>query len=288
MPHFWKTVAISLVECSSYALSRLSLDEQLTLGRQLGHRRGAKTTENLLPFLKEFLNMHDGITNRLEVNGEFRIIEATSHLGFNTIFDVGANKGRWSLHCLEHHKDAYIHSFEIVPSTFDLLEKGLAGVDRVKLNSAGLSGSKDKINVYYCPTDNQISSTLDFGVHLETCVGQVIRGDDYCLEHNIETIDFLKIDVDGAESQVLFGFEPLLETQKIRLIQFEYNAGAIVSKFLLRDFYRYLTKYGYVLGKLYPDGVKFMDYDLSHEDFKGPNYVACLKSDRGILEAISL
>jgi hypothetical protein len=39
------------------------------------------------------------------------------------------------------------------------------------------------------------------------------------------------------------------------------------------------------VGKIYPDYVDFRDYDLSDEDFLGPNYLACRVGD-GALERL--
>lgn len=117
---------------------------------------------------------------------------------------------------------------------------------------------------------------------------EVIVGAEYAKKHGLKTIDFMKVDTEGAESTVLKGFEPLLDKQQVRLVLFEYNRGALMSRFLLADFYDFFTSKGYVLGKLTPNGVIFRDYDFAHEDFNGPNYVACLKSEKELIEAISL
>ena len=83
------------------------------------------------------------------------------------------------------------------------------------------------------------------------------------------------------------GFEPMISEKRIRLIQFEYNRGAIIGDFLLKHAYQFFRPRGYRLGKLTPGGVQFHDYELAHEDFLGPNYIACRDDDAELIRHIS-
>ncbi len=96
------------------------------------------------------------------------------------------------------------------------------------------------------------------------------------------TVDFLKLDVEGAEHLVLEGLENQLREQRVRFVQFEYGRVNILTHFLLRDFYQLFAKHGYVVGKIYPDHVDFREYDLNDEDFVGPNYLACRAGDEAL------
>lgn len=71
-----------------------------------------------------------------------------------------------------------------------------------------------------------------------------MRGDELLAREGIREIDFLKIDVEGAEHLVLRGLEGLLRERRVRFVQFEY-------------------------GKIYPDHVEIRDYELGDEDFMG-------------------
>ena len=63
--------------------------------------------------------------------------------------------------------------------------------------------------------------------------------------------------------------------------------SAIYPRFLLRDFYRFFTEHGFRVGKLYPEGVAFRDYELRHEDFRGPNYVAVRRERDDVVAALT-
>jgi hypothetical protein len=80
--------------------------------------------------------------------------------------------------------------------------------------------------------------------------------------------------VEGAEHLVLEGLADLLREQRARFVPFEYGRVNILTHFLLRDFYEPFGSHGYLVGKIYPDYVDFREYELSDEDFLGPNYLA--------------
>jgi hypothetical protein len=114
----------------------------------------------------------------------------------------------------------------------------------------------------------------------------MVDGDNYCKSRKVDSIDFLKIDTEGHEYQVLLGFKEMLTNKKIRIIQFEYGYANVLTKDLLVDFYRLLGPLGYSIGKLSPDGVDFKTYGLLDEDFKGPNYVAVLNEHVEVISEI--
>lgn len=121
----------------------------------------------------------------------------------------------------------------------------------------------------------------------EFLIAEVYEGEEYCKNTNIENIDFLKIDVEGAENYVLEGFKNFLQQGKIKVIQFEYGYTHGDAKFLMKDFYKMLQEYGYIIGPLKPTGVLFMDFSYPLNDFNsGPNYVAVHKSQIEIIRAI--
>jgi hypothetical protein len=114
----------------------------------------------------------------------------------------------------------------------------------------------------------------------------VQTGDDYVSAEGLSRIDFLKIDVEGAEHLVLEGFEKTFSREAIDLVQFEYGKVSILTHFLLLDYYRLFESKGFVVGKLFPDGVDFRPYSLDHEDFIGPNFVACRKARTDLIDAL--
>jgi methyltransferase FkbM-like protein len=96
-----------------------------------------------------------------------------------------------------------------------------------------------------------------------------MRGDEFLAREGIVEVDFLKLDVEGAEHLVLRGFDRLLRERRVRFVQFEYGRVNILTRFLLKDFHQLFAAHGYLVGKIYPDHVDIRDYDLGDEDFLG-------------------
>jgi FkbM family methyltransferase len=214
-----------------------------------------------------------------EANGEYFLLRQSPDI--RIAFDVGANRGDWAIACATRCKAATVHAFELVPSTFETLQTKIAGHANIIANPFGLSDSAGEVDVQVHPDPNEsyLSSMLPGGalIHKSPFVtrrGRVETGDDYCRTHGIERIDFLKIDVEGAEGHVLRGFKTMLAENRIAVIQFEYGQANIFSRFMLYDAYEMLTKLGYAVGKLFPRGVRFRAWQPEDEDYLGPNYVA--------------
>jgi hypothetical protein len=98
-----------------------------------------------------------------------------------------------------------------------------------------------------------------------------------CEQHAPDAIDFLKIDVEGAEHRVLEGAAETLARRRIKVLQFEYGAFSIDTRFLLKDFFAVLGGQ-FCIGKIYPTYVDFGDYDWRCEDFRFANYL-CISRD---------
>jgi hypothetical protein len=74
---------------------------------------------------------------------------------------------------------------------------------------------------------------------------------------------------------VLQGFAESFARGAIDMVQFEYGPLNLTTRKLLADFDAFFTEKGFVVGKIYPEGVAFTSYEPADEDFVGPNYLAC-------------
>jgi FkbM family methyltransferase len=257
--------------------------------RKFARNRQSRLAQYLNGLAVEFHLNFENWNYRFSSNGEARVIECLSAgCGIETIFDVGANEGTWSLLAASKFPQATIHAFELSPPVAAKLLDNVAAEPRIVANARGMSDANKEIEFFYTPDWNTLSSgvAVTGNTAIEKMRGQVIRGADYCREKNIPRIDFLKMDVEGMEDSVLRGFGELLERQAIRVIQFEYGRVNIESHFLLKDFYTLLTAHGFALGKIYPQQVLFKDYEYTDEDFLGPNYLAVLRSETALIERL--
>jgi FkbM family methyltransferase len=210
-------------------------------------------------------------------NGERFVLRRLREAKFTLAIDVGANLGDWSCEALELWPYCRIHAFEVAPRTYDELNRRILSSpdrERISLHGVGLSERAGTETMYYFPDCPQLTCdiqrhgsyrSIPFEARMTTL-------DEFCIEHRVETIDFLKIDVEGAEHRVLKGFKRYLECSKVSCIQLEYGAFSIQTRFLLKDYYDLLSKY-FFIGKIFPNEVAFEDYDWRAEDFRFSNYL---------------
>jgi hypothetical protein len=193
-----------------------------------------------------------------------------------TVLDVGSNIGEWTRMTREFNPAAEIHTFEIVPDTYRKLLANIPIDDKIVPNGFGLSDKPGTIDIKYCTTFDAVSTYLtELAVeNFEWRTGIAITGDQYAHSRRLDRINFLKLDVEGAEGLVLAGFKETIESNRVGIIQFEYGFANVLSRFLLVDAYRLLAPLGYQIGLLGPTGIEFRDYILTHETFVAPNYVA--------------
>jgi FkbM family methyltransferase len=218
----------------------------------------------------------------LAVNGELALIRRLAPAGVTTVIDVGAHLGDWSLAALAAWRRATVHAFEVAPPTCDRLKQRIdaAGfAPRVVVNCVGLSDTAGIRQMYYFPEHPNL--TCDQPRHTQfrasSFTGTFTTGDAYAQQPPLGDIDFVKIDVEGAESLVLEGFRDTIAAGRLHCIQFEYGAFSIQTRVLLADYYQRLAP-NYWIGKIYPTYVDFRDYDWRMESFRFCNFLCVSRS----------
>lgn len=263
-------------------------------GRWLARHRQNRYVDKFRRIIFQLHQQIENLNYQFGSNGESWVIKtiASDH-DTRMIFDVGANVGNWTKMALREFPGAYVHSFEVVPSTYKQLQEKASGNKAVTLNNLGLSDNKGSIEVFYDEHHHAIATSVpEFSEHFHgyrpiRATLPVLTGDEYCRSKGITHIDFLKIDVEGHEPNVLKGFKDMLAAGAIDIIQFEYGYINIDTKFLLKDFHVFLESFGMKLGKIYPTYVHFREYKHFHEDFFGPNYLAVRADLKGLVKRLS-
>ena len=133
-----------------------------------------------------------------------RIIEAVVHRG-DVCLDVGANFGWYTtrLHQLCGPEGA-VHAFEPVPQTFAILEKNIALIeksDNIHINNVALGDVPGKVEMHiFAGLPNGHSSISAMGREdYATVESPLITLDSYMEEKLLERVDFVKVDIEGAE-----------------------------------------------------------------------------------------
>ncbi|MCE2725700.1 MAG: FkbM family methyltransferase [Planctomycetaceae bacterium] len=201
-----------------------------------------------------------------------------------TVFDVGANIGDWTKLALQAIPGVTIHAFELSEATRAAFRRNITALN-VLLVDAPLGSDDGHVQFKDFGDSSGLNTIVTQTTHhdwrapkLRECIA--MRGDTYCKEHGVNKIDLMKVDVEGYESAVLEGFGKMLKPDTIRCIQFEYGYGNGDLHWLMKDFNDYLHARGYIVGKLWHDGVSFAPFDYAWNNFdSGPNYVAVGRDD---------
>jgi FkbM family methyltransferase len=123
------------------------------------------------------------------------------------VFDCGANIGSFSALALS--KGSEVHAFEPIPETFSLLNYHLRHYPNSKLylNNVGLSNQKGMVD-FYIRENSGGNSYINFknkGHLKKTTKCMITTLDDYVYEKNLLKVDFIKVDIEGAERDMLMG-----------------------------------------------------------------------------------
>jgi FkbM family methyltransferase len=150
------------------------------------------------------------------------------------IFDVGANVGELTLLFSRFAYKGKVHSFEPSSSAFQKLETICRAANRSNVinNNLALSDKKGSLCLYiygeeYLSFNSQADRPFkDYGLDIKPIKTETVTAatvDDYCHERGIRQIDLLKIDVEGAELQVMKGARRMLESKSIKCLTFEFG-----------------------------------------------------------------
>jgi FkbM family methyltransferase len=228
-----------------------------------------------------YTNLLDGENNsNMLTNGELAFLEKMAS-DFRVVFDVGANLGNWTEEILKLNKNITVHCFEPSASTFKKLNSKNFPKN-VHLNNIAL-GAIDTKNEFYVYKDSPSLNSFykREGINTSTKTKKelvtVETLENYCKKNRIETIDLVKLDVEGYEFEVLKGMGAMLKEGKIEKIQFEYGGCNIDSRILLKDFFTLLLPLGYDFYKILFNRLEYWKtYDQRIENFQYQNWLAVL------------
>jgi len=177
---------------------------------------------------------------RKSVNFEKQLYLRTIRRG-DVIFDVGANIGYYSvLFTKLCGKRGFVHCFEPVPETFQLLLDSLVNSPNAKANNLAAGDSEESLEISYDPEDSEKATLLGQSDSTSSVrMVKVLPLDVYAREIRLKRLDFLKCDVEGFELKALKGMKDTLANhlpqislevtlprqQRFELIDFLKNLG---------------------------------------------------------------
>ncbi len=148
------------------------------------------------------------------------------------ILDVGAHEGRVSLEYLKTFPGASIYALEPAPEAFGLLQQNTATQPQIKSFQLGLSdksgSEKFYVNDFDMTSSLFLTSLTDDKVWEKQLyhTRQEIKADfltldDFLQQQKLESIDLMKLDVQGAEHLVLEGGRTAISQGKIKYLFME-------------------------------------------------------------------
>lgn len=156
-----------------------------------------------------------------------------------TVFDVGAHIGGLTTLFSKLVGDSgAVHAFEPTAAAFNQLRAALAGesVSNVFASECAVSDRPGIVRLHCYEGPFQAFNTMavrplaDYGVDagpVRLDKTEATTLDLYCSASLVTRIDLLKIDVEGAELQVLRGAEAMLAARRIGCIAFEFGQATL-------------------------------------------------------------
>ena len=193
-------------------------------------------------------------------NGESRMISKL--LNPKVIFDVGANNGLYTKCLSDNFPKAKIYAFEPMKENIKIF-KSLHDTNKNILlyETAVGSDTYDSIIKYpKCENGSALPSLYNIfdDVELEKQNVKIIKLDNFCNKNNIKEIDFLKIDVEGGELEVLKGAKDMINDGKIKIISFEFNFLNAIMGIHMEDFRKLLIDYDFY--RICPKGLLKLNF----------------------------
>jgi FkbM family methyltransferase len=166
-------------------------------------------------------DLGDHVQRQIYFRGAYEPIESylVKHLlqpGM-VVVDAGANVGQYTIiAAMEVGRQGQVHAFEPVPKNFHRLTHHVVenGLDtHVRMNMAALWNRPDTVTLQLGPDVVGNDALYTIGVSstpTDTVTAPALRLDDYVTEKQLERVDFIKMDVEGAEWFALQGATAVL------------------------------------------------------------------------------
>jgi len=165
-----------------------------------------------------------------------------------TFIDLGAHRGYYTLLASKLvGEKGRVFAFEPAPENFTLLSRNLKGMGNVTLVPKAVSNNSGIARFFLSPDDSVTHSLYEVGDNWQSIEVEVTSLDEF-FKDNDSKLDFIKMDIEGAEISALEGMAELIKKNENLKIITEFRpelletSGASSSGFLKK-----LTEYGFKL-----------------------------------------
>ena len=247
-------------------------------------RKFIKALFLILPFRYILINEINKISN--EFLGKNCFIGVTKEVKYclkllkkkpQLFIDIGANIGSYTDQVIKNHPDIVCHLFEPSKKNYNKLKMKYQQKN-IFINRKAIADVSGESYLYSDSPGSALGSLtkrdldeikINFNVKEKV---DLIRFDEYWKNAKVN-IDYVKIDVEGHELDVLKGFGDLI--YKTKLIQFEFGGTAIDTRIFFKDFWNFFKIRNFTIYRMTPFGLKKINkYSETEESFSYCNFVA--------------
>ncbi len=238
---------------------------------------------------KIFLDKEDSlmlsIKNKEHESVEIKCLKQIIKKGDN-ILDLGANIGVYTLIFAKLvGKSGHVFAFEPEPSNFELLSKNVKenNHENVTLVQKAVSDKNGKVDLYVSKRNLASHRIFDSEEKRKSMEIDVITLDTY-FEKFKKPINFIKMDVEGAEGATLLGASKIINNSKDLVIMMEYfpkwikkygmNPEEILKSLIDKNFK--LFHISHITRKVFPINIKNFVKDYNEQKKNYAN-VLCIK-----------
>jgi FkbM family methyltransferase len=212
---------------------------------------------------------HFAPSNHGDRNGEHWLL-GTHGTEIRRFVDAGANVGDWAAEVLARNPRA---AGVCIEPGLDAVQRLRARLPGVTVVEAAVGAEPGMLRFWEEPEAGERSSLVAGQVHGQARDIRVTTIDAVLEARGWDSVDFLKIDVEGYDGLALHGARRTLQAGA-GVVQFEYNRPWARAGTTLGGTMSMLAAHGYETFVLRPQGLERFDYERFGEFFRYANFVA--------------
>lgn len=194
------------------------------------------------------------------------------------IIDIGGFKGDWTVEILKYMPNSKVFIFEPNVENFDYLKQRFSNNQSIEIINQGVGDSCREQKYFNLKSFDGVREMSGFvkreiydNYEFDELDIEIVNLDS--LDISNEEIDFLKIDVEGYEYNVISGMKEMLKNSKVKFIQFEYGGTYKDANFKLNDVISLLSEFGYKVYDIQDDD-SLIEIDEFIDDYQYNNFIS--------------
>jgi FkbM family methyltransferase len=193
------------------------------------------------------------------------------------IVDIGGFKGNWTNEIISSLPKSKVSIFEPNIENFDYLKQIFSNNQNIEIINKGVGDSCREQKYFNLKSSDGVREMSGFvkreiynNYEFDEIDIEIVNLDSLLL--STMDIDFMKIDVEGYEYNVISGMKEMLKKSKVKFIQFEYGGTYLDANFKLNDIISLFDEFGYKVYDLQNDN--FIQLTNFEDDYQYNNFIA--------------